>query len=113
MYVTIYSLSHGLLVVMLVDTREDHHHHYLPFTWSSYIQADIVSKVQNELAAHVSALEEKKEIAETVEDIIDFEDYMADASDQPITITGMFMSLSISAALRRRCAILILILTHV
>jgi hypothetical protein len=32
--------------------------------------------VQSELAAHVAALEEKREVAEVVEDVVDFEDYM-------------------------------------
>ena len=51
-------------------------------------QAEVVSKVQGELAAHVAALEEKKEVAEVVEDVVDFEDYMADPTGQPVTITG-------------------------
>lgn len=40
------------------------------------IQPEVVSKVQGELAAHVAALEEKREVAEVVEDVVDFEDYM-------------------------------------
>lgn len=41
-------------------------------------QAEVVSKVQGRLAAHVAALEEKgKELAdEVLEDVVDFEDYM-------------------------------------
>jgi len=46
----------------------------------------IVAKVQGELAAHVAALEEKREVAEIVEDVVDFEDYMADMHGQPVTI---------------------------
>ena len=67
--------------------------HRFPFSFRICKQADIVAKVQNELTAHVNALEDKKEIAETVEDIIDFEDYMADANGQPIIITGMLRTL--------------------
>ena len=46
----------------------------------------VVAKVQRELAAHVAALEEKREVAEVVEDVVDFEDYMADMHGQPVTI---------------------------
>lgn len=46
----------------------------------------VVAKVQRELAAHVAALEEKREVAEVVEDVVEFEDYMADMHGQPVTI---------------------------
>lgn len=48
--------------------------------------AATVAKVQGELAAHVAALEEKREVSEVVEDVVDFEDYMADMHGQPVTI---------------------------
>lgn len=35
--------------------------------------------MQGELAAHVAALEEKREVAEVFEDVVDFEDYMVSA----------------------------------
>ena len=48
---------------------------------------EMVAKVQGELAAHVAALEEKREVAEVVEDVVDFEDYMADMYGNAVTIS--------------------------
>ena len=60
-------------------THEPPPHHNHAHIQNQTQQPEVVSKVQGELAAHVAALEEKREVAEVFEDVVDFEDYMVSA----------------------------------